>query len=387
MTMFERIESGIRRSAAIVGAIGILPPRGSDLLSIGVASRIGLHSPADIRRPTYLNLLNFLSAGNDRRVYVHTGRGNLDYVLRTAAWYRDSAVLVRSPRGTAWRVAIHETERDEPPRAERRWRVTYDYAPGLETGEDDFVVPYGMHPQLVLSTGYERIRRLSASLRDRPRTIGLLFAGSLNPALYDKPALHRGRYGKLDRCRIVSRLVADVPRHRPTASAALAEGPARLPVIVDSATCKVPRSEWLATIASADFFLCPPGGIMPMCHNIVEAMSVGTIPVTNYPEWFFPPLEPDRECLAFESHEDLVRLVERIAAMPPARVEAMRAACIAYYDRHLDHVTVAGRVRAHRADRIRLHVLDETIGNLGLGPFIGADAEGGSGARTGGGAG
>ena len=43
---------------------------------------------------------------------------------------------------------------------------------------------------------------------------------------------------------------------------------------------------------------------MPMCHNIIESMAVGVIPITNYPEWFDPDLEHMKNCIVFDDQKD-----------------------------------------------------------------------------------
>lgn len=72
-------------------------------------------------------------------------------------------------------------------------------------------------------------------------------------------------------------------------------------------------------LASADFFLCQPGEIMPQCHNIVEAMAVGTIPLTNYPDWLSPPLVDGREALVFDTFASLDAAVTRAMAIGARR--------------------------------------------------------------------
>src|SRR3990167_5062911 len=56
-----------------------------------------------------------------------------------------------------------------------------------------------------------------------------------------------------------------------------------------------------------DFFLAPPGVQMPLCHNIIEAIAVGTIPFTNYYNWFEVPLEDGKNCIAFNDEKELLQ--------------------------------------------------------------------------------
>jgi hypothetical protein len=121
-------------------------------------------------------------------------------------------------------------------------------------------------------------------------------------------------------------------------------------VLSDSGSGIAPE-EWLPTLAEADFFLCPPGIVMPMCHNVVEAMAVGTIPLINYAEWLHPNLEHLKNCIAFEDEDDLVKKTRLALAMPEAQIAAMRANVIDYYESHLRPEVVVGVIEA-RPDRI-----------------------------------
>lgn len=58
-------------------------------------------------------------------------------------------------------------------------------------------------------------------------------------------------------------------------------------IILHKTNFRIPAQKWLDVVAKSDFFLCAPGVQIPLCHNAIESMAVGTIPITNYPDWFF----------------------------------------------------------------------------------------------------
>src|SRR5260370_10572567 len=76
--------------------------------------------------------------------------------------------------------------------------------------------------------------------------------------------------------------------------------------------CHVMHSEWLKTLSRCEVFLAPPGISMPQCHNIIEAMAVGCIPLTNYIEWLSPPLTDGVNCFQFRDENDLRKRVFEI---------------------------------------------------------------------------
>lgn len=100
-------------------------------------------------------------------------------------------------------------------------------------------------------------------------------------------------------------------------------------------SARVFSQDWLKTLAHADFFLACPGTSMPMCHNIIEAIAVGTIPVTQYPEYFSPPLEHGKTCITFTSLEDLSTQVLRLFSMDEQEIKEMRSQVIEYYNTYL----------------------------------------------------
>jgi glycosyltransferase involved in cell wall biosynthesis len=74
---------------------------------------------------------------------------------------------------------------------------------------------------------------------------------------------------------------------------------------------------------------------MPFSHNLIEGMAAGCIPILNYPDHLYPPLEEGAHCLSFKDAEGLSRAVKCALEMPPQRIEAMRRNVMAYYERDL----------------------------------------------------
>ena len=105
--------------------------------------------------------------------------------------------------------------------------------------------------------------------------------------------------------------------------------------IVDTSKMWIDPKDWLPDLSKADFFICPPGYVMPMCHNVIEAMAVGTIPIINYPEWFNPDLRHMENCIVFGDRDDLVKKINEVLDMGSQQVAEMRDRVIDYYENHL----------------------------------------------------
>jgi hypothetical protein len=117
-------------------------------------------------------------------------------------------------------------------------------------------------------------------------------------------------------------------------------------VILDTSKFRVPDRDWLDVLSRCDFFLSPPGIVMPMCHNAVEALAVGAIPIINYPEWFDPNLEHMSNCIAFDDQQDLVAKLALALAADVATVATMRERAIQYYDAHLSSESFIAKIEA-----------------------------------------
>lgn len=105
------------------------------------------------------------------------------------------------------------------------------------------------------------------------------------------------------------------------------------------------REDWLKLLSRADFFICPPGVIMPWSHNCIEAMSVGTIPILQYTESFYPNLKHGENCLRFTNEQELGMAIENALAMEQSEIEVMRKNVFNYYNSHLSMDSVIKKIQ------------------------------------------
>ena len=123
-------------------------------------------------------------------------------------------------------------------------------------------------------------------------------------------------------------------------------------VIVDTSKFFVDPTDWLPGLSKADFFICPPGYVMPMCHNVIEAMAVGTIPIINYPEWFNPDLRHMENCIVFDDKDDLVKKINDVLDMEKQQVAEMRRSVIDYYENHLNPRKFVSDIESREGNKI-----------------------------------
>lgn len=206
------------------------------------------------------------------------------------------------------------------------------------------IIPFSMHPlQANVSPAH------LDDCRGRSRKMRVFFSGDTQHygrtwVRYPKP--------KLPRLPIVNAVMEDMGDDllvisEPDALDELRHGPyANQCVLTASSEVRIEPQDWLSTLAMADFFLSPPGIVMPMCHNIIEAMAVGTIPITNYAEWLDPPLRHMENCIVFDDRDDLIAKLKMVLEMAPDEIARLRSNVIDYYDAYMRPDTFIRRLEA-----------------------------------------
>lgn len=160
--------------------------------------------------------------------------------------------------------------------------------------------------------------------------------------------------------RVTSRFAPDITTDADTS------GPKSILIVSTSDTRdivskhKFAIADYVDALSRADFFICPPGWLMPHSHNLIEAMSVGTIPVTNYADYMRPPLTPDVNCLAFSTLDELEVVIGRALNMQPQEIATLRSGVISYYDEYLDPVSFGRKLMAVKSTVSGIVVNDET---------------------------
>lgn len=221
------------------------------------------------------------------------------------------------------------------------------YSSEESTGQK--VMPYFAHPEF-----YRRgLYKAAHKLRQNRRSVRIFFAGTYSRDAYasdfDFPILTRADILEF----ISSRFKAEIR-----------SGQIGLEITSDTrdALCKhsLAPEDYLKRISEADFFICPPGWRMPHSHNMIEAMSVGTIPITNYSQYVKPSMNPGCNCIAFDTIEDLEGVLLGVLKMTIPEIDKMREHVISYYDAFLDPRTFGLDLRSSIGAVNTLLVNDES---------------------------
>ena len=258
-------------------------------------------------------------------------------------------------------------DREDKSCSDRKWKkkmqVKFDVFSTYRI-TDPLIMPYPVHPLL---SGADLPVRLE-KLRKNEKRLRIFFSGDTSG--YTKNRIHYPNT-KLPRLEVIETILeqlGDKTIHvkNEIVLKRLFDGDfIKSCVIVDTSRLWIDPADWLPDLSKTDFFICPPGYSMPMCHNVIEAMAVGAVPVINYPEWFTPTLRHMEDCIVFGDRKDLVRKIEAVLDMGQQEVSEMRHRVIDYYENNLCPGKFIRDIEAREEDSITvLMITDEnTIKN------------------------
>jgi glycosyltransferase involved in cell wall biosynthesis len=212
-----------------------------------------------------------------------------------------------------------------PSKAERVVKVSYEQR--LCRTENELAFPFFVHPQITTKVKLPFVYQV-----DETRPVRLFFGGNTEEGKYDQDVL-RKVYRVLTRREMLDATVEVVPPYYPLeAESWLSSSGSRAFVLCETQHCKIPQERWIEALGKADFFLACPGVGMPLCHNLIESLAAGTIPILQYANYLPEPLEDGVNCLAFSDAADLRKVITRTLAMSPEEIRTLRANVQMYHD-------------------------------------------------------
>ncbi|WP_169337674.1 hypothetical protein [Segetibacter koreensis] len=214
--------------------------------------------------------------------------------------------------------------------------INYGYS-SIKNKAFDCIAPYPMFPlDIQFFCNSEYLLRL----REAKRTIKIFFSGNVNRSLFSQEHM-RKEFDVLPRWDVINFIKTTF------------EAKSKIQVIKDKSflyelfdadsytnsiiisEARTAKIDWLKMLSKTDFFICPPGVSAPWCHNSIEAMSVGTIPILQYADLFTPVLEDKKNCLVFKNYNELQKVMDDVLEMKKEEIEIMRHNVIDYYQKYL----------------------------------------------------
>ncbi len=117
-------------------------------------------------------------------------------------------------------------------------------------------------------------------------------------------------------------------------------------ILVNRLVFDITMPQLRSLLSEFDFYFALPGVIMPFSHNIIEAMSVGSIPFLQqeYAAMFKPALVPEINAITFKDASDLVKQLDYLLNLSPERIASLRKHVYAYYYEHLAPQAVVKKI-------------------------------------------
>jgi len=211
-----------------------------------------------------------------------------------------------------------------------------------------YYLPYTLHPRFYKNYADNTDFSL---YRIQEKKAGIIFAGNFDRKAYTRAILKEDFPGTISRVEVLDHIqntYSNDPRIVYSSTKdhlykLLDSGTARRSFVISEA--KTPMEDWLSFLSKGNFYLCLPGGAMPLSHNAFESMAVGTIPILQYKDLFYPPLEHLKNCLAYDSNETFDQVIELALNMNEEDILRMKAAVIAYYESYLSTRQVIRRIK------------------------------------------
>lgn len=138
---------------------------------------------------------------------------------------------------------------------------------------------------------------------------------------------------------------------------------------------QIPPSRLFYFLGRFDFFFALPGMYMPICHNIIEAMSVGTIPFLQegYANLFQPPLENGINCITYRGPEDLYLRIQFLFSIDSNEVNVIRERVREYYFKNLSPRSIILKILSKNYSMIYLMAEQYSVHQLSLNQEIPSD--------------
>jgi hypothetical protein len=266
---------------------------------------------------TYLNLIFRIKAFYDEPIVIEF---SLFRYFLLAKWFKEIDYIYFSRPFSKKRV--HKLFSSSK---KADFTVNFNYRKVTKSSDylPDFL-PYIMHPS----------NYLKGKSGDLGKNIGIICSGNFEEKIYNTKTINH-HFGMLNRWEIYQEIIKHSDLVQITGNE-LVNNLERLIyknkfVLMKWQNGAIPTNLWRHYLSSADFIFCAPGMTMPLCHNVLEAMSVGVIPILNYEHWLNPSLENNKNCLVYDDVNEIEGVITMALQMSEVDKALMKARATEYY--------------------------------------------------------
>jgi len=240
--------------------------------------------------------------------------------------------------------------------------ISYNYFSSKEP-KKAYRVPLSFHPENLLG---EYLETSLINSNKSPRNVKLFFIGNLTSEFYQNIQLKKS----FDVMTLKEAIIAICENFDytkllvPNSIKQLYKGfTDKMEIILcDGKANPVWNRDYFRLLEQSDFFLAASGVIMPQCHNIIEAMAAGCIPLIEYGDWFTPPLEHNVNAVIFKGTEDLIKKIKFILMLTEYDIQKLRLGVLKYYENNLTSKSVINQVLDRKYSELHLNSEGYSVG-------------------------
>ena len=216
-------------------------------------------------------------------------------------------------------------------------RLSFDYFTSSKVPNTSISYPFSMHPMILKDLDDKQLIKL----RKSTKKFRLLFAGAINEE-YRSENFEK-IFNLIDR----NTIIRDIKSKYSANNLELVKTQDcfkklnknlylnKIVLIESGIDHIVYFDKWLKLLSKADFFLALPGVKIPLCHNLVEAMSLGVIPVIQYQSYLPVKLQNNINCITYNSENELFMKISDLMHMDTSAIDNLRDGVIEYYEKYL----------------------------------------------------
>ncbi len=126
---------------------------------------------------------------------------------------------------------------------------------------------------------------------------------------------------------------------------------------------RIPLTDLKSLLVQFNFYLALPGIFIPQSHNLIEAMSVGCIPVIheNYGSLFTPALQHMKNAVFYNSLEELDTKLLGLFNLDETIICAMRNNVYQYYEKYLSPNSIVNIIASNDFSKIYIQAEQKSL--------------------------
>tara|TARA_B100000378_G_C17944138_1_gene377777 strand:- start:155 stop:850 length:696 start_codon:yes stop_codon:yes gene_type:complete len=135
-------------------------------------------------------------------------------------------------------------------------------------------------------------------------------------------------------------------------------------ILIDtSRQFRIPLNKLKNILQEFHFYLALPGILIPQSHNLIEAMSVGCIPIIHktYADLMFPTLKHLETALVYDSMGELDELIIKSINLREDQIKSLEYNVQEYYSKHLSPAAVVKKIEENDFSKIYIQAEEKSL--------------------------